>query len=66
MWFPTYELISEILEKSKFRNYMFLRYYDNGGIVHRREIDYTKGYISRTKENYSGNEDISIVIDCYK
>ncbi|GFI09517.1 hypothetical protein IMSAGC007_01980 [Lachnospiraceae bacterium] len=66
MWFPTFELIQEILEKSAFNRFKFYRYHDAYGKIHSQEIDYKKGYISRTKENDVRKEDFSIVVDCYK
>lgn len=66
LWFPTYELIDEILRKSNFKNYKFYRYHDNFGNVYTEKIDYSKGYISRTKEHTSYKQDVSIVVDCFK
>lgn len=66
VWFPTYGLVREILEQSDFKKYKFYRYYDVSGKIYGKEIDYSMGYISRTKEHLSYKEDISIVVDCYK
>ncbi len=66
IWFPTYEIVRDMLEKSAFTDYRFYRYHDASGNVYSQEIDYGKGYISRVKENCLEQEDISIVVDCYK
>lgn len=66
MWFPTYELVQEILEKTKFKSLIYYRYYDCYGKKYEKDIDYKKGYISRTKENNTIKEDKSIIVDCYK
>lgn len=66
VWFPTYEMVNEILEKSAFQKYEFYRYCDSNGKKFAKEIDYDKGYIYRTKENAIYEEDHSIVVDCYK
>lgn len=64
VWFPTYELVREMLEKSDFKKFIFYRYHDGSGKIHSKEIDYSMGYISRTSEHTT--YDISIVVDCYK
>lgn len=66
IWFPTYELVKEILKKSNFNDYKFYRYRDIDGKLWSEEIDYSLGYISRTKEHATFKEDVSIVVDCFK
>lgn len=66
VWFTTYEVVKELLKKSDFQEFEFYRYHDSYGNVFSKEIDYKKGYISRTKENLAFKKDISIVVDCYK
>lgn len=66
VWFPTYNLVKELLDQSKFIEYKFYRYHDQRGNAYCEEIDYEMGYIKRTKEHNLYNEDVSIVVDCYK
>ena len=66
VWFPTYELVRELLEKSKFNNFKFYRYRNPDGRIYAEDIDYSRGYINRTKEHTAYKEDISIVVDCFK
>ena len=66
LWFPTYDLIHEILEQSDFRIYKFYRYHDKNRKLYSKEIDYRLGYVARTKEHLSYKKDISIVVDCIK
>lgn len=66
IWFPTYELIKEILEQSDFSIYKFYRYYDSDGKKHTEKINYEMGYIRRTKEHLPNKKDVSIVVDCFK
>jgi len=72
VWFPTYELVNLLLNKTKFEKNKinFLHYYDknNLGITHK--IDYNNGYITRTPDNdmrvNNPYRPMSIVVDCYK
>lgn len=66
VWFPTYESVKELLEKSNFGIYKFYRYHDRDGKAYAENIDYEMGYISRTKEHLSYKLDASIVVDCFK
>lgn len=66
LWFPTYKIMKEIIDKSKFMNYQFLHYIENGKSI-LNKIDYSMGYIARTPDHDSRtNEALSIVIDLYK
>lgn len=69
MWFPTYDIMKTLLAQSKFKAVEFYCYYDDGGKPVIRKIDYSKGYVQRTPENYDGvntSELFTMVIDCYK
>ena len=66
VWYPIYETVDELLNNSSFRSYEFFHYYNTDGLQIRKEIDYMKGYISRTPDNSIEDEIISIVVDCYK
>lgn len=66
LWFPTYELVSEILKQSNFQDYKFYRYHDKDRTFYSERIDYKMGYISRTKEHSFYRKDVSIVVDCFK
>lgn len=70
-WFPTYELILDLFQKSYFskNKINFLHYYTNTEQI-TNQIDYSKGYIQRTPDNDKRVQDpyrpLSIVIDAYK
>lgn len=70
LWFPTYEIVKEIIEESLFTNYEFLHYYTELGESVTKKIDYSKGYIQRTPDNDERVQNpyraMSIVVDCYK
>lgn len=66
VWFPTYEIMQDLLKQSYFSKFNFFRYHNFLGELYTKEIDYAKGYISRTKEHSEYKKDISIVVDCYK
>lgn len=66
LWFPTYEVVKELIDQSDFSTYKFYRYYDSNRRKYAEKIDYRMGYISRTKEHLSYKKDISIVVDCFK
>ena len=72
VWFPLYENVYKIFEKSDFNmeKVNFLHYYDasNNSVI--KTIDYSMGYISRTPDNDNRVKEpyrpMSIVVDCYK
>ena len=73
VWFPLYETIKEISEKTKFHTdgkINFLHYYDETGKSITNKIDYSIGYVSRTPDNdvrvKSPYRVMSIVVDFYK
>lgn len=68
VWFPTYEKMKTLLEKTKFHNIHFLHYFDEEGKGILNKIDYNKGYIARTPDHIKLDirEPISIVVDCLK
>ena len=70
LWFPTYEVMKELVEKSLFNKYEFLHYYNENGDAVTKTIDYTKGYVQRTPDNdervKKPYRPMSIVVDCYK
>ena len=72
LWFPLYENIYKIFEKSDFNmeKVNFLHYYDESNNSVMKTIDYSMGYISRTPDNDIRVKDpyrpMSIVVDCYK
>ena len=53
VWFPLYENVYKIFEKSDFNNEKvnFLHYYDSNNNPIIKNIDYSMGYISRTPDN---------------
>ncbi|GHV42902.1 hypothetical protein AGMMS49546_23000 [Spirochaetia bacterium] len=70
IWFPVYETVKKLLDKTSFRSIDFLHYYDENGNGHCNKIDYSKGYIQRTPDNdvrtANPYRPFSIVVDCYK
>lgn len=72
VWLPTYEKLKALIDLSplSFCQAYWLHYYDIEGQAVLNEIDYSKGYISRTPDHDSrvGNprRPLSIVVDLYK
>ena len=72
VWFPKYESVYTIFEKSDFNieKVNFLHYYDSYNNPIMKNIDYNMGYISRTPDNDNRVKNprrvMSIVVDCYK
>jgi len=71
VWFPTYEKVKNLLDKTKFKNINFLQYWTSRTNFVLNNIDYQKGYITRTPDNdrrvmYPVRRPMSIVVDCYK
>jgi predicted SAM-dependent methyltransferase len=70
LWFPTYFKVKKLLEKTDFKNYAFLHYYDESGKGTINKIDYSKGFIMRTPDNDDRVKNpyrpMSLVVDCFK
>ena len=70
VWFPTYEKVLALIEKSDFSKYEFYHYYDENGDSVTKEIDYSKGYVIRTPDHDKRVQDpyraMSLVVDLYK
>lgn len=64
LWYPTYDIMYELLKNTGFRKIEFLCYHTKEGELVMKEIDFTKGHINRIGE--SAQDIHSIVIDCYK
>lgn len=63
-WFPTIDVVIDLLKKTKFDDFEFLCYHDKNGVKFRKNIDHSKGYILRTQEH--GQSDICIIFDAFK
>lgn len=67
IWFPTYLLVQNLLEQTKFDKMDFLCYHTEQGELVKKEIDLSKGYIKRIPKCGEENRPVySIVVDCYK
>lgn len=70
VWFPKYESVKTLLEKTLFKNIKYLHYYDESGKGFTSEIDYSIGYVQRTPDNDERVKNpyrpMSIVVDCKK
>jgi len=70
VWFPTYEAVKEILNKTNFTDVSFYHYYDELGRGIVKPIDYSIGHITRTPDNDKRVQNpyrpLSIVLDCIK
>ena len=70
VWFPTYEKVKALIEKTNFKEYEFYHYYDENGNSVTKKIDYTKGYVKRTPDHDARVQDpyraMSIVVDLFK
>lgn len=70
VWFPNYDRVRELFEKSRFNNVEFLHYYKNDGTFVVKEIDYSRGWIQRTPDHDERVRNpfrpMSIVVDAYK
>lgn len=70
VWFPRYEIVSELLMKSPFKIIDFYHYYDENGMAITKKIDYSIGFIQRTPDNdervKKPYRPMSIVVDCIK
>ncbi len=70
LWFPTYLQVKELIEKTNFKNFTFLHYYNESGESITNEIDYSKGFIIRTPDHDDRVKNpyraMSLVVDCVK
>lgn len=67
MWFPTYAVVRDLLERTKFEKIDFLCYHTENGELIKKDIDLSKGHINRLSGSEEKNKPIySIVVDCYK
>lgn len=67
VWFPNYDLVCNLLEKTKFHKIDFLCYHTEYGELIKKDIDLSKGYIKRLPKADEINKPVySIVVDCYK
>lgn len=63
VWFPKYDIVKDLLEKTKFTDIRFLCYHTDDKQLILHEIDSRNGYVRRVQ---NGEEVFSMVIDCYK
>jgi len=70
LWFPTYENVKNLLERTAFNNIKFRHYYDEYGNGITNKIDYSKGFVMRTPDHDDRVKNpyrpLSLVIDCFK
>ena len=70
VWFPKYEGVNEILEKTQFTDIQFYHYYDETGKGVTRPIDYSIAHVIRTPDHdvrvQNPYRPMSIVVDCIK
>ena len=63
LWFPTYQLVKEMLEKTLFQDIRFLVYHTKEKCLVMKEFDYKNGWVNRVQKD---KEVYSMVIDCHK
>ena len=70
VWFPTYELVEELVNSVPFSEVNFLHYYSSDGSATTHPIDYSLGHVQRTpdfdKRVATPYRPMSIVVDCVK
>lgn len=70
VWFPNYDKVMALFEKSEFTKVNFLHYYKSDGTFVAKEIDYSKGWIQRTPDHDERVQNpyrpLSLVVDAYK
>lgn len=66
VWFPTFENVSKLLQETMFKDFLFLCYHTEKGLLVRKEIDFSKGHILRIPKDERSEWVYSIIIDCYK
>ncbi|SHI16988.1 Predicted SAM-depedendent methyltransferase [Butyrivibrio fibrisolvens DSM 3071] len=65
IWYTNYDVLKEKIEKTKFKYVDWLCYHSMDGILHKKEIDLSKGYLHRVN-NESSKDVYCIVVDLYK
>ena len=65
VYFATYDSLNVILDKSKFQNIDWLCYRTKEETLHKKNIDYKKGYLKRVN-NEEDKNDYCLVVDCIK
>lgn len=70
LWFPDYEKVKSLFEKTNFKNVTFLHYYDEIGTPVTHKIDYSIGMVMRTPDHDERVKNpyrpLSIVVDSVK
>ncbi|MEI6681730.1 MAG: class I SAM-dependent methyltransferase [Bacteroidota bacterium] len=70
VWFPKYEIVKNMLEKTLFKKILFYHYYNEMGEGITNKIDYSVGYVQRTPDHdervRNPYRPMSIVVDCIK
>ncbi len=70
LWFPMYENVLALAQKTHFKQYNFYHYYDEDGNLVLHDIDYKKGFVQRTPDNderaTNPRRPMSIVVDLVK
>ncbi len=66
VWFPTYPLVRDLLEKSNFKEVDFICYHTVKGELVKKKFDYTNGYVNRVSDMEDDREIYSIIVDCRK
>lgn len=66
VWFPTYHLVKELLEKSSFNEVDFICYHTVKGELVKKKFDYLNGYVNRVSDIQDNQEIYSMIVDCKK
>lgn len=70
VWFPTYEIVKNLLDQSKFEKFSFYHYYNEFGVGIANKIDYSVAFVMRTPDHdkrvQTPYRPMSIVVDCFK
>ena len=67
VWFPTYENVKHILNRTSFEKIDFLCYHTEEEKPVRKTINLANGYINRLpREDEVDKPVYSIIVDCYK
>ncbi len=70
LWFPTYEIVKDLLNITNFKKIIYYHYYDENENPICNKIDYSIGFIKRTPDNDKRVQNpyrpMSIVVDCIK
>lgn len=65
IWYTNYDALQEKIAKTQFRQIDWLCYHSADGVLHKKEIDMSKGYVHRVF-NDSDKDVYCIVVDLYK